>query len=325
MSCRRRPKDDIKRMHIVLLVMIGAISVTSLAMAASSLKGLKPNIVHILVDDLGWQDVACYYRDYHKDEPFYETSHMDRLAKRGIRFMQAYSPAVTCAPSRAAYMTGQYTSHNGIYHVNMGCRIPRARRDTAPMLDPYYVGRIMPGKPVIPKALKKVGYTTAHVGKWHISASSGFPAPIQQGFDFSFDEHHQYNDPEIYNPQDPKMANFSGLFAQPKNRLKDAFTDPRFPLLKDDRPYDSMVDLSSRWLRKVGRGDKPFFLNLCPSLVHGPTMTRDRKRLAHYCKKLGIPFPTDPGSISDPEKPGHHNAYYAGMVDSVDWIVGQIV
>ena len=164
-----------KTTRIIALALTLAVSLTSSAMAVSSVEGLKPNIVHILIDDLGWQDVACYYRDCHEDEPFYETPHMDRLAKRGIRFMQAYSPAVTCAPSRAAYMTGQYTPHNGVYHVNMGCRIPRARRDTAQMLDPYYVGRIMPGKPVIAKELKKAGYTTAHVGKWHISGVAGLP------------------------------------------------------------------------------------------------------------------------------------------------------
>ena len=65
----------------------------------------KPNIVHIMIDDLGWQDVACYYRAQHGEEPFYETPHLDRLAQRGIRFMRAYSPAVTCAPSRAAFIS----------------------------------------------------------------------------------------------------------------------------------------------------------------------------------------------------------------------------
>ena len=110
---------------------------------------LQPNIVHIMVDDLGWQDVACYYRDYHDKEPLYETPNLDRIAKRGIRFMQAYSPAVTCAPSRAAFLTGQYTPHNGVYHVNMGCQVPRLRRDSNSMLDPYYVGRLMPSKPVM--------------------------------------------------------------------------------------------------------------------------------------------------------------------------------
>ncbi len=79
---------------------------------------LRPNIVHIMVDDLGWQDVACYYRDQHDEKPFYETPNLDRFAERGIRFTQAYSPAVTCAPSRAAFLTGQYTPHNGVYHVN---------------------------------------------------------------------------------------------------------------------------------------------------------------------------------------------------------------
>jgi arylsulfatase A-like enzyme len=278
-----------------------------------------------MVDDLGWQDVACYYRDQHDERPFYETPNLDRIAERGIRFMQAYSPAVTCAPSRAAYLTGQYTPHNGVYHVNMGCQVPRLRRDSNSMLDPYYVGRLMPGKPVIGKALKQAGYTTAHVGKWHVSGASGYPAPIQVGFDFSFDHLKRYNDPEIYDENDPKQTNFPGLFAQPKNRLQDAFNDPRYPLLEDDRPYDSMTDLSQRWIQKAARGDKPFFLNLCPNLVHGPVMTRDHKRLAHYCEKLGIPFPTDQGSISDPGKPGQHNPYYASMVDSVDWIIGQIV
>ena len=285
----------------------------------------QPNIVHILVDDLGWQDVACYYRTQHQHEPFYETPNMDRMAENGMRFMQAYSPAMTCAPSRAAYMTGQFTPHNGMYHVNMGGRIPRARGDTKPQMDPYYVTRVMPGKPAIPKAMKAAGYTTAHVGKWHISGVNYDPGPLDLGFDFSFDKHHDYNDPELYDPNDPKQTNFSALFAQPKHRLKDAFTDPRFPLLEDERPYDSMTDLSQRWITKVSQQDKPFFLNLCPSLVHGPVMTRDKKRLAHYCEKLGIPFPTDQGSISDPNKPGQHNPYYASMVDSVDWIVGQII
>ncbi|MEO1855925.1 MAG: sulfatase [Rubritalea sp.] len=301
------------------------VSVAVLSGATSAVAAPKPNIVHILIDDLGWQDVACYYRTHHKNEPFYETPNMDRLAESGIRFMQAYSPAMTCAPSRAAYMTGQVTPHNGVYHVNMGGRIPRARKDDRPQIDPYYFARVMPGKPAIPKMLKQAGYTTAHVGKWHISGTGYNPGPLDLGFDFSFDKEHKYNDPEIYDANDRKQANFSGLFLQPKNRLKDAFTDPRFPLLEDDRPYDSMTDLSQRWISKVSKKDKPFFLNLCPSLVHGPVMTRDKKRLTHYCEKLGIPFPTDQGSISDPDKPGQHNPYYASMVDSVDWIVGQII
>jgi len=304
-----------------LLCWIFTACVTSVVSAVTP----TPNIVHILIDDLGWQDIACYYRDQHDFEPFYETPHMDRIATRGIRFTQAYSPAMTCAPSRAAYITGQWTPHNGVYHVNMGCQIPRLRRESNPMLDPYYVGRLMPDKPSIGLEMKKSGYTTAHIGKWHVAGPSGYPAPIDVGFDFSFDHKKQYNDPEIYNKNVPKQANFSGLFTQPKHRLRDAFDDPRYPLLENDRPYDSMTDLSQRWIEKVAGGNQPFFLNLCPNLVHGPVMTRDRKRLAYYCQKLGIPFPLDQGSIANPDKPGQHNPYYASMVDSVDWMVGQIV
>ena len=80
-----------------ILAPIGLILFIALPSAAK-----PPNIVHILVDDLGWQDVACYRRDYTDDEPLYETPNMDRIAARGIRFMQAYSPSVTCAPSRTA-------------------------------------------------------------------------------------------------------------------------------------------------------------------------------------------------------------------------------
>jgi arylsulfatase A-like enzyme len=305
---------------VAATIVVGGFSGTSASAATP-----KPNIVHVLVDDLGWQDVACYYRTQHQDEPFYETPNMDRMAENGMRFMQAYSPAMTCAPSRTAFITGQFTPHNGVYHVNMGGRIPRPRGNSKPQMDPYYVTRVMPGKPAIPQAMKAAGYTTAHVGKWHVSGVAYDPSPLDLGFDFSFDKNHDYNDPEIYDRNDPKQANFSALFAQPKHRLKDAFTDPRFPLLEDERPYDSMTDLSQRWIAKVSKQDKPFFLNLCPSLVHGPIMTRDKKRLAHYCEKLGIPFPTDQGSISDPNKPGQHNPYYASMVDSVDWIVGQII
>jgi len=283
----------------------------------------KPNIVHILVDDLGWQDIACYYEELHGKASFYETPHIDRVASRGIRFMQAYSPSPTCSPSRAAYLSGHYGVKNGVYHVK-GSRVPRAwgRR---PEMNPFYSARLDPSQVIIPRVLKRAGYTTAHVGKWHVCGENMVPNPLQLGFDFSYGKDHKYNDPEIVDPDDRKINNKEGIFAQPKDRLND-FDNPLFlPLLEDERPYDSLTDISLRWLKKVGRKDQPFFLNFCPKLVHGPIMTRDRKRLAHYCRKLGVDFPTDPGSIADPDAPGHNNPYYASMVDSVDWMVGQVV
>lgn len=286
----------------------------------------KPNIVHILVDDLGWQDVGVYYESVHGEQSTYETPNIDRVASRGIRFMQAYSPSPTCSPSRAAYLSGQYGVNNEVYHVK-GNRVPRAWGQR-PEMNPYYSARLPIDSIIIPQELKKAGYTTAHVGKWHVCGENQVPTPLQLGFDFSYDDDHMYNDPELVDPQDSKINNIEGIFDQPKpNRLAD-FDNPLFlPLLEGDRPYDSLTDISLRWINKVGREDKPFFLNFATKLVHGPIMTRDRARLAYYSEKLGIDFPTDPGAIAiaDPDAPGLTNPYYASMVDSVDWMVAQVL
>ncbi|NIP93102.1 MAG: sulfatase-like hydrolase/transferase, partial [Akkermansiaceae bacterium] len=93
----------------------------------------KPNIVHIMADDLGWQDIASHKVD---GKPVYDTPHLDRLTKNGRRFTQAYSPAPTCAPSRAAFLRGQYPAHTGVYHV-MGGVIPRRYRDDISHIPPY--------------------------------------------------------------------------------------------------------------------------------------------------------------------------------------------
>jgi len=71
----------------------------------------KPNIVHIMIDDLGWQDIAAHKID---GKPVYETPHMDRMTKIGRRFTQAYSPAPTCAPSRVSFLRGQHPVHTGV-------------------------------------------------------------------------------------------------------------------------------------------------------------------------------------------------------------------
>lgn len=300
--------------------LLALVCLATLAVSAAP----KPNIVFILVDDLGWQDVNCYYEQIQGKPSLYETPHLDRVASRGIRFMQAYAPSPTCAPSRAAYLTGQFGVKNGVWHVK-GNRVPRAWDDRAE-LNPFYSARLAPAQTIIPEVLQQAGYITGHVGKWHVCGANMVPTPLDLGFDFSYDLNKTFNDPEVFDAKDPKMANLDGLFRQPRPGRLDAFDDDRFfPLLDDERPYDSLTDISVRWLKKVGQQNQPFFLNFCPKLVHGPIMTRDRKRLAHYCKKLGLDFPQDPGAICDPDAPGFNNPYYAAMVDSVDWMVGQVV
>jgi arylsulfatase A-like enzyme len=292
----------------------------------------QPNIVHILTDDLGWQDIACYYRALHGEESVYETPHMDRLAQNGKRFMQAYSPAPTCAPSRAAYMAGQYTPRTGVFHV-MGGRPARVYNESHAYIDPFYSGRLKVDTPIIADVLKDAGYTTAHIQKWHFGGrSKGFPGPLDYGFDFSWGwQALQYNDPELYDPNDKKTADYEGIWRPTRpDRISDFASsyDPKAPYAldpnDDDRPFDAVVDLSVRWMDKVKDQGKPFFMNFCPSFVHGPFCTRDRKRLEYYCEKMGVPFPTDPGRIAD-KAPGFKNPYYAAMLDSLDWQVGRIL
>ena len=128
---------------------------------------VKPNIVMILVDDLGWQDVKCY--DIDEPSPM-ETPNMDALAKRGVQFWQGYSPAPTCAPSRCAIMSGVHPARAQKTHVVGGdLPIPGSAKST--MITPWYSGRILQNTPTLAQSLKTHGYKTGHTGKWHIASN----------------------------------------------------------------------------------------------------------------------------------------------------------
>ena len=286
----------------------------------------KPNIVHFLIDDLGWQDIACY----RAGESIYETPNIDRIAANGMRFTQAYSPAPTCAPSRVAYMAGQWPTHTGVYHVQGG--VPaRAYHPSSARIPPFYAARLPVDAPNIAQMLKQAGYMTGHIQKWHSGGrSAGYPGPADYGFDFGWDGDREYNDPDLWPPENPKHKReyLAGIWASMRpNRLADFPTydaaDPyRMDPDDDDRPFDGGVDLAVKWLDKSKA--QPFFLNYATFMVHGPIGTRDRKRLEYYCDKMGVPFPEDPGSI-DKGGFGQKNPYYAAMVDSMDWMVGKVI
>ncbi|MDF7823601.1 sulfatase [Pontiellaceae bacterium B12227] len=292
----------------------------------------QPNIVHILVDDLGWQDIVCFDVD---GETWLETPNLDRLAKRGRKFMQAYSPAPTCAPSRAAYISGQYPVHTGIYHV-YGGKLPRAwyegHAKITSHINPFYPYRLPLTENTIAKELQKAGYFTGHVGKWHLGGrSNGYPFPVNYGFDFGYMSDPDsstlyYNDPDIWGSKKDGAKVFNGLAATMKpDRLSDFATDsPNDPYRLDDdgRPFDKPLDTALGFIKK--HKDKPFFLNYCTYYVHGPIQARNRERFEYYCKKMGMAVPTDPGPVND-KSPGAPNPYYATMIDTLDWMVGQVI
>jgi len=143
---------------------------------AAATNDSKPGILLILMDDLGWKDVG------YMGSPYYETPHIDRLAREGLAFTSAYANGPNCLPSRACLMTGQYTPRHGIYNIaGPDCKAPAYLESMKKAkLKPIPNSRRMPpGLVSLPGALKQAGYATGFVGKWHHG-----PTTRQSDFDF---------------------------------------------------------------------------------------------------------------------------------------------
>ena len=146
-------------------VLLGLLALASALHAATS----RPNILFILADDLGWGDLSCY------GNTFLRTPHLDRLARGGTLFTQFYVSGSVCSPSRSAFFTSMYPSRNRI-HGHYATPEQNNARGMSQFLDPKV--------PNIATTLRNSGYTTAHVGKWHLGNNSGGPPVAEYGFDF---------------------------------------------------------------------------------------------------------------------------------------------
>lgn len=143
-------------------VMLGA---GALALAPRTLRAgdeEAPNIVFIMADDLGWADLGCYGRDD------IETPNIDRLARQGMRFTNAYANSCVCSPTRVALMTGRYQ-----YRVDVGLDEPLGKNPDR---------GLDPSQPTISRLMKDSGYRTALIGKWHLGAMERF-SPLKHGYD----------------------------------------------------------------------------------------------------------------------------------------------
>jgi arylsulfatase A-like enzyme len=121
----------------------------------------QPNIIFIMADDLGYADLACYGR------PDLHTPNIDALSAKGMRFLQAYANSAVCSATRTALITGRYQDR-----LPIGLEEPLAGRDVG----------LPPDRPTLPSLLKKVGYKTALVGKWHLGLLPKY-GPLQSGYD----------------------------------------------------------------------------------------------------------------------------------------------
>lgn len=268
-----------------------------LASAVSAAKP-KPNVVLILTDDLGWQDVKCY--DIDEPSPM-ETPNLDAFAKRGIMFWQAYSPAPTCAPSRCAIMSGNHPARAQKTHV-VGGAPPSARSLRSRMMDPWYSGRMPADEMTLAKALKQNGYTTGHVGKWHMAIDHhAFPQPMDVGFDFT------RSDRGATSSRKDRLAEFA----------TNAVDDP-YRLDANGFPFHQNNDDALTFLRE--NKDQAFFLYYATWLVHAPIHTRSKALLDKYVAKLGV----DPRDTVTKETPGQLNPHFCAMVEMLDYYVGGI-
>src|SRR6266481_3523249 len=148
------------------LIRGAATGMVSLAMGADILGGQPsakpPNIIFILADDLGYADVSCYGR------PDLSTPNIDRIAAQGLRFLQAYANSAVCSATRTALITGRYQ-----YRLRLGLE--------EPLVGNANVG-LPSEQPTLPSLLKKAGYSSTLVGKWHLGVLPKF-GPLKSGYD----------------------------------------------------------------------------------------------------------------------------------------------
>ena len=282
--------------HIFSLLLLFIFSLASLA----DNRPTKPNVLLILTDDLGWQDVKCY--DIDEPSPM-ETPNIDSLAKQGVKFWQAYAPAPTCAPSRCAIMSGNHPARAQKTHVVGGAPPTPNHKYGWTMMAPWYSGRMPANEKTIARVLKTNGYVTGHSGKWHMAIDHhAFPQPEDQGFDWT---------------RSSRGAR-SGMPNRVEGFASSQAKDP-FRLDENGYPYHQTSEDALTFLKE--NHDKPFFLYYATWLVHTPIHTRSEQLLEKYCKKLGVKRPTDKSGWT---MKGQTNPFYCAMVEELDYHMGKV-
>lgn len=206
---------------------------------AGSPSSEQPNVLFIFLDDYGWRDCGFMGTD------FYETPHLDAIAKRGMIFTNAYAAAANCAPSRACLLSGQYTPRHEIYNVGTKLRgnPKHSRLKHVPGTD-----TLSTDIRTWAHQIRDAGYRTGTIGKWHLSRD-----PLPYGFDFNFAGTKSGSPPRGYWAPHP---NVPGLEDAPKDEyLTDRLTDEAIGFIDRNK-------------------DQPWFLYLTHFAVHTPLQGR---------------------------------------------------
>lgn len=258
------------------LLVLGCVFWTSATSAAD-----KPNIVFILIDDLGRNDLGCYGSRY------FRTPNLDRMAAEGMRFTEAYSACPVCSPTRAAIMTGKYPAR-----LNLTDWLPgRPDRPDQKMLRPVINQHLPIEETTLAQVLKSAGYTTAHVGKWHLGGK-GFE-PEKRGFDVNIAGDDTGTPLSYFAPFKNKQGRFMPGLEQ---------------AIDGEYLTDRLTTEAERFIEQHQK--KQFFLYLAHYAVHMP-MRAKPDLIAKYAAD---------------GKPGQqNNPIYAAMIESMDDSVGRIL
>lgn len=211
-----------------------------------------PNIILVLIDDMGWGDFSCFgNRDA-------KTPHIDRLAQEGIRFSQFYVNAPICSPSRCALTTGQYPQRWKITSY-LNNRADNARRGVANWLDP--------NAPTLARILQRHGYATGHFGKWHLGGQRDVddaPPITAYGFDKSLTNFEGMGPKLLPLTMKPGDTEPGKIWADAE-RLGKPVT-----WMQRSKITTGFVDEAIAFIDESTSKQKPFYINLWPDDVHSP-------------------------------------------------------
>ena len=218
-------------MPCLWISLFGGLSV-SLAHAATANvdEAIKPNIIVILADDLGYGDLGCY------GHPRFKTPNLDRMAGEGVRLTQFNTPMPFCAPTRAALLTGRYPFRCGL------------STNPAPYGGPAEDATALPpGEITLAQVLEALGYPTGMVGKWHLGHKAPKELPTRRGFD-------EYLGIPYSNDMRPV-------------RLLEGETEAEYPVVQATLT-GRYTERALRFIEK--NRDRPFFLYIAHAMPHKP-------------------------------------------------------
>lgn len=267
----------------------------------------RPNILFILIDDLGWRDLACY------GSTFYETPNLDRLAAQGLQFTNAYASCPVCSPTRASIMTGKYPARVGITQYIGG-------NNSGKLSEVPYLHYLPLEETSVATALREGGYQTWHVGKWHLGDEPFYPT--RHGFDVNIGGCHHGMPPRPHHHWSPYAI----------------------PTLPPGPPGEYLADrLTNEAIKLLQTRDKsrPFYLNLWHYAVHTPLQAPEhlveKYRQKARALKLDTVQAIYDGEIMPkiwPESDKPHQVrrrmiqsdpVYAAMVENLDTNVGRLL